>query len=100
MAALGVLGVLYSADRVDRQLDLIEQRQEWPTVQARVLSLDKASVFDSEYMADTLTVGVKFEYEVEGHRYSGYQEWDISCERWHRRLRGAAQPQPAWSLSC
>lgn len=39
-----------------------------------------ASIFDSLETSDTLTMGVKFEYQLEDRGYSGEQEWDISCE--------------------
>ena len=77
--ALGVLGTLYFVDKVDRQLELNEQRPKWPTVEGRVLSF-KTSTFDSEHMADTLTLKVQFEYEARGQSYSGKQEWDVKCE--------------------
>ena len=79
MVVLGVLGTLYGIGRMDRQFELNDQRSAWPSVQGTVLS-SKFSVFDSEHTSDTLTVEVKFEYELEGQGYSGEQKWDIACE--------------------
>ena len=77
LAALGVLGVLFAAGRVDRQLELNSQRPAWPTVQGRVIS-SKAEVLHYDYSTD-MYVEVTFDYQVAGLKYTGKQDWETGC---------------------
>lgn len=81
VAALGVLGVLYFVDRVERNIALNALRATWPAVQGSVLSTKihrnwRIEEGDREYD----NIQIEFGYEVGGQRYSGRQELPESPE--------------------
>ena len=77
ITTLGLIGFVFFAGLAERQLELRDERPDWPTVQGHVIA-SNAEVLRYDY-SKSMYVRVSFDYKVAGRSYSATQSWEGGC---------------------